>query len=144
MEQLSWIEDIPKAKYVRQTERALYEYAVLKVALENEEELEKKGLGNLFPSMIASYEDSPRGSVISNPTETWGMRRAEKSLKIKQINRAMGILSSEERQIIECKYFDNSQPSDMRVCDLLNWPERSYYRIKDRALRKIATALNII
>lgn len=144
MEQLSFIEDIPKSKYVRQTERALYEYSALKIALQNEEELEKEGLGNLFPSMVPAYEESMGGGTISNPTETWALRRAEKKLKVTQIDRALSILSSEERKMIQTKYLDQGQPSDVRASIDLEWPERTYFRVKDRALRKIATALNII
>jgi ArpU family phage transcriptional regulator len=144
MEQISFIDEMPKSKYVRQTERALYEYAVLKVALENEEELEKKGLGNLFPSMVPAYEEATRGSIISNPTETWGMRRAEKQIKIKQIDRAFSILSPDELELINVKYLSSYQPSDVRTMDELSMSQANYYRIKDRALRKVATALNII
>ena len=144
MEQLSWGEEIPKSKYVRQVERALYEYSALRVALENEEELEREGLGNLFPSLVPAYEESSRGSTISNPTESYAMKRAEKTVKVRQIKRALGILNPEERGLVQIKYLDHYQPSDLRAADELKMSQATYYRIKDRTLRKIATALNII
>lgn len=144
MEQISFIDEVPKSKYVRQTERALYEYAALKVALQNEEELEREGLGNLFPSLVPAYEESMGGGTISNPTEAWGMRRAEKKMKVRQIDRALSILASDEKEMVQVKYLNHSQPSDVRSAIELEWPERTYFRVKDRALRKIATALNII
>lgn len=137
-------DDIPKKSYVRATERVLYEYPFLLVGQENEEELEKKGLGNLFPSMVASYDDMPRGGGISKPTENWAMKRAEKSIKIMQIQRALGMLSPDERMMIEAKYFDTTQPSDLIVYEELRWNHKTYYKIKDRAIRKMAIALNII
>lgn len=144
MEQTSFIDELPKSKYVRQTERALYEYSSLKVALQNEEELEREGLGNLFPSLVPAYEESLGGGTISNPTESWGMKRAEKHIKVRQINRALSILSKDERDLIESKYLTSYQPSDVRAMDDLKISHANYYRIKDRAIRKIATALNII
>jgi len=143
LEQLTFLE-IPKLKYHRQVERILYEYPSLLAAIENEAELEKEGLGNLFPSMIASYGEGIRGSEISKPTESYAIRRAEKEVKVKQINRAFNALTTEEKNLLDKKYFDSSQPSDVRVCMENGYSERHYYRIKDRALRKVAIALNII
>lgn len=137
-------EELPKSRYVRQTERALYEYAVLKVALENEQELEREGLGNLFPNMIASYEETIRGSVISKPTENIALKRAEKQIKVTQIDRALSVLSPDESELVDEKYLNTEQPSDVRVMGKLTLSQANYYRIKDRALRKVATALNII
>jgi ArpU family phage transcriptional regulator len=144
MEQINFFEEVPKKVYVKKVERILYEYPSLKAGIENEIALEHEGLGNLFPSMIASYEEAVRGSSISNPTEKFGIKRAEKEIKIRQIDRAMDVLSHEEKKLTEAKYFDRSQPSDVQVYMSHGISERDYYRIKDRTLRKIATALNII
>lgn len=143
-EQLTFIDEVPKDQYVRKVERVLYEYPSLLAGIENEAELEKEGLGNLFPSLISSYEETIRGSEISDPTGKFGTKRAEKDLKKRQIKRALAILSPDERKLIEAKYFDTSQPTDVNVYLEQGFSERDYYRVKDRALRKIATALNII
>lgn len=139
MEQISFLEDAPKSAYVRKVERALYEYPSLLAGLENKEEME-----SLYPSLISSYNETIRGSDISKPTEKYGIIRAEKELKLRQINRALSILSPEERKLIETKYFDPSQPTDVEVYMECGFSQRNYPRIKYRALRKVATALNII
>lgn len=144
-EQLSFLEEVPKALYVRKIERILYEYPALKAGQENEAELEKAGLGNLFPSLIGQYGDEgPRGTEISNPTEKFGIKRAEKALKIRQIERALNALTHGERNLVNEKYFNPAQPSDVAVYMTLGMSSAHYYRVKDRILRKMATALNII
>ncbi|KXG42865.1 ArpU family phage packaging/lysis transcriptional regulator [Tepidibacillus decaturensis] len=145
MEQLSFLEkEIPKSLYVRKVERILYEYPALKASQENEKELEKAGLGNLFPSLISSYEDSIRGTDISNTTEKFGIKRAEKALKIMQIERALNALNHEEKRLVKEKYFNPAFPSDIRVYTSLNLGSTAYYKLKDQTIRKVATALNII
>lgn len=129
-------EDIPKSKYVRQTERSLYEYPFMLIAVE---ELEED-----LPSMIASYDDMPKGTTISNPTEAYGLRRAEKALRIAKIDRAMEHLSDHEQKLIRLKYFDTTQPSDENVYLELGWNHKTYYKLKNQAVRKMAIALNII
>lgn len=144
-EQLSVFEkEIPKQLYVRKVERILYEYPALKAGQENEHELEKIGLGNLFPTLIGSYDDMPRGTDISDPTGKYGLKRAEKSIKIRQIERALKALNHEERQVVEEKYFNAAQPKDVQVYMELGLGSTYYYQVKDQVIRKVATALNII
>lgn len=136
MEQLSWIEEITKAQYMRQTERILYEYPFMKLAVEETKDD--------LPSMIAGYDDMPKGTTLSNPTESYGIKRAEKCLKIRKIDKAMSCLSEDERDLIQKKYFDTTQPSDETVFLELRWNHKTYYKLKERAVRKMAIALNII
>lgn len=67
----------------------------------------------------------------------------QKQLK-KMIARALNILKPAELEVIKIKYFDRSKPSDIKV--LMNNPYSNtpYYRLKKSAIKKIATALNII
>lgn len=136
MEQLNWIEEIPKAQYMRQTERVLYEYPFMLLAVEETKDD--------LPSITAGYDDMPKGTTISNPTESYGIKRAEKYLKIRKIDKAMDCLSEDERELIKRKYFDTTQPSDETVFSELHWNHKIYYKLKDRAIRKVAIALNII
>lgn len=136
MEQISFIEEVPKQKYVRVVERILYSYPSYVAGLENE-------LDELFPSATSSYEESIRGSDISKPTENYGIKRAEKELRVRQMNRALDALNQDERELVERKYF-SSNPSDEQVMFDMQISNNRYYKLKDQALRKVATALNVI
>ncbi|WP_212772317.1 ArpU family phage packaging/lysis transcriptional regulator [Polycladomyces abyssicola] len=54
------------------------------------------------------------------------------------------MLNLDERFLIENRYLNQSPVDDMIVCDELGWSKRTYYRIKKRALYKLAMALNLI
>ncbi|MBN2910788.1 DUF1492 domain-containing protein [Polycladomyces sp. WAk] len=136
-----------KPSYRRQVERLLREYPVLKAAIENERQLEREGLGNLFPSCTPLYEESvSRGhsEYHQSTTELYAIIRATKMVRLQQIERALLVLNLDERYIIEKRYMDQSPADDMIVCDKLGWSKRTYYRIKRRALDKLAIALNLI
>jgi ArpU family phage transcriptional regulator len=128
----------------RKLERELYTYPALLAAAENEKELEAAGLGSLFPSMVASYSGMPSGGGISNPTEKWALMRAEKAIKINQIERGLMALTLVERDLIKNKYFDPTQPKDSEVMERVSVGYTSYYKLKEQALRKMAIALNMI
>ena len=128
----------------RKLERELYFYPALLAAQENERELETEGLGNLFPSMVASYSDMPGGGGISNPTEKWALKRAEKDVKINQIQRGLKALTYLERDLIELKYFSPEQYPDHTVLEKINLGRTNYYKVKEQALNKMAIALNMI
>ncbi|MBN2909140.1 DUF1492 domain-containing protein [Polycladomyces sp. WAk] len=135
-----------KPSYRRQVEHLLREYPVLKAAIENERQLEREGLGNLFPTCTPMYEESvSRGhSEYQSTTERYAIIRATKMVRLQQIERALLVLNLDERYLIEKRYMDQSPADDMIVCDELGWSKRTYYRIKRRALDKLAIALNLI
>lgn len=128
----------------RKLERELYSYPALLAAQENEKELEAHGLGNLFPTMVAQYSGMPSAGGVSNPTEKYALMRAEKSLKVNQIERGLKALTFVERELIIFKYFDPSQPKDYQVYEQLKASSTNYYKLKEQALRKMAIALNMI
>jgi ArpU family phage transcriptional regulator len=134
-----------KPSYRRQVERLLREYPVLKAAIENERQLEREGLGNLFPSCTPLYESVSGGySEYQSTTERYAIIRATKMVRLQQIERALLVLNLDERYLIEKRYLDQTPADDMFVCDELGWSKRTYYRIKKRALDKLAMALNLI
>lgn len=128
----------------KRLERELYTYPALLAAAENEKELEAAGMGSLFPSMVASYSGMPSGGGISNPTEKWALMRAEKGIKINQIERGIAALTLVERDLIKFKYFDPMQPRDGEVMEHIGVGYTNYYKLKEQALRKMAIALNMI
>ena len=128
----------------RKLERELYTYPALLAAAENEKELEASGLGSLFPSMVASYSGMPSGGGISNPTEKYAIMRAEKAIKINQIERGLMALTYREQDLIKFKYFDPDMPTDREVLERLNVGTTNYYKLKEQALRKMGIALNMI
>jgi len=135
-----------KPSYRRQVERLLREYPVLKAAIENERQLEREGLGNLFPSCTPLYEESVSRaySEYQSTTERYAIIRATKMVRLQKIERALAVLDLDERFLIEKRYLDQSPADDRFVCDELGWSLRTYYRIKKRALNKLAMALNLI
>jgi ArpU family phage transcriptional regulator len=138
-------EQIPKRLYVRRVERELYSYPALRVAMENEMELEKAGLSNLFPSLVPAYGEKVGSSGnISKPTEQYAIKKAEKTMKVQMIERALSALNTQERKLVEEKYFNPSQPSDTQVFTALAMGSTTYYKVKNQVIRKIAISLNII
>lgn len=135
-----------EAAYVRRVERLLYSYQAIVAGMENEQELEREGLGNLFPAMVASYGGigGGRPTDVSNPTQKFGIMRAEKSLQVRQIQRALNALTHKELELVDNKYFDPYMPSDSEVYRKMGLGPTAFYKLKTQVLRKIATALNII
>lgn len=82
--------------------------------------------------------------MVSKPTEVWAVRRAEKAMLVQRIERALAVLKEEERRFVELRYFDQVGRSDLAVYLEMGMSERTGKRLKDRVLRKLATALNII
>lgn len=135
-EQLTFWEAPKRSSFARQVEKYLRMYPALKAALESDE---------LFPAITARYgDDSPRGTDISKPTEIYAIRRAEKAQLVQRIERALDTLNERERELIELKYFSPLIRSDLAIYEKLGYSERQGRRIKDAALRKLATALNLI
>jgi ArpU family phage transcriptional regulator len=121
--------------YIKEVERILYRYPAFVAAVE---------IG-LFPTLTANYGEGGGGaSGISNPTEKYGVMRADKQLRVKQIDRALEAITYKECELIRLKYFDPSQPTDLQVYTDLEIGSTHYYKLKEQALQKIATALNII
>ncbi|SMO54648.1 ArpU family phage packaging/lysis transcriptional regulator [Melghirimyces algeriensis] len=130
-----------KPTYRKEVERVLKEYPILKVAVETEQEAEK-----VYPSCTLSYEERVNGgySEYQSSTEKFGIRRANKCLKVKRIEKALTVLDLDERFIIDERYLKLNWVTDIQVYTQLGWSERNYYRIKERALWKLAVALNIL
>jgi hypothetical protein len=68
----------------RKLERELYAYPALLAAIENAE-----SSGDMLPPLVASYSGMPGGGGISNPTEKYAVMRAEKAIRVKQIDRGL-------------------------------------------------------
>lgn len=137
----------PRDHCIQIVTQMLVEYPALRAAVQLEEELEREGLSNLYPSAVAVYgTDAPRGTTVNKPTETWGIRRAEwsaKALQVRQIERALGVLTEDERKLIEMRYLSPVIMSDHAVYRELRVSESTGKRMKRRALLKIARVLGI-
>lgn len=125
-----------KPDYRKKVERLLLDYPILKLAVDEVE----------LPSCTPMYEErtSPAYSGYHSTTEKCAIRMADKKLQIKRIDRALEVLSIDEREMVELRYFKLSYPTDEIICEQLGWSKRSYYRVKARTLRKLALALNLI
>lgn len=103
----------------------LKQYRALKVKLENLREREEAGIDNLFSPLIKS----------ANFDE----------LKAKQIHRALEhSLDSTERAIIEYRYLNSKDMSDLEIYLALGLKKGKYYIKKKEAVFQLAKALGII
>lgn len=135
-----------KPEFIRRVEKVLFDYPILKASIENERELEREGLADLFPSLTPSYEEktSPAHSEYQSHTERYGILRASRIVQVRQTERALKTLSLDEREIIQERYFDPAQHTDTFVADQLGLSRAKYHRIKQQALKKLAIALNLL
>lgn len=135
-----------KPEYMKTIEQCLYDYPILKASIENERELEKEGLSNLFPSITPVYEEraSKGYSEYQSQTEKYGILRARRIIQYRQINRAMNTLTTDERRVIEERYINPNSPTDQIAYDRLGISRSTFNRLKMQAIRKMARALNVI
>ncbi|MED1025946.1 ArpU family transcriptional regulator [Bacillus licheniformis] len=124
IEQLTFFEPVD-TKAVREIViKELKDYRAIKVQLENQKECETRGM-KAFPSL--------RDSSAFN------------ELKVKQMERALqNSLDDEERMIIEKKYLTAARVKDINIYMDLGITKNAYYRLKKRAIYRLATALGII
>lgn len=136
-EQLTFWEAPRRKDFARKVERLLMMYPALKAAVQND--------ADWLPAMTAHYgDDTPRGSMVSKPTEEWAIRRAQKAMLVKRIEAALDTLNVLERRFVELRYFSPVVRSDVAIYMELGLSERSGQRLKSWTLKKLATALNLI
>ncbi|MDP5273543.1 ArpU family phage packaging/lysis transcriptional regulator [Chengkuizengella axinellae] len=124
-----------KKEYVKIVERELYHYPSLLAAIKNTD----------IQGLTAKYNiTTSSGSNIFKPVENTVVNIAEKEVKVNQIQKALKALTDIERELIEFRYFDPKQPSDIIVMLDLGFKNTAYYKIKSKAIYKMAISLNII
>lgn len=124
-EQLSFLQPVDEREVRKAVVKELKAYKALRVAVQNKQEQEEKGIGHLFPRL--------------QQTETTNV------LKARQIDRALRYSLDEiERQIIEEKYLSPSRVKDINVYIEMGLTKDQYYERKKDAIRQIATALGMI
>ncbi|KRT94088.1 hypothetical protein CHCC14821_2781 [Bacillus paralicheniformis] len=124
IEQLTFFEPVDTRAVREIVIKELKDYRAIKVQLENQKECENRGM-KAFPSL--------RDSSTFN------------ELKVKQMERALqNSLDDEERLIIEKKYLTAARVKDINIYMDLGITKNAYYRLKKRAIYRLATALGII
>ncbi|OJT66490.1 ArpU family phage packaging/lysis transcriptional regulator [Bacillus licheniformis] len=124
IEQLTFFEPVDTRAVREIVIKELKDYRAIKVQLENQKECENCGM-KAFPSL--------RDSSAFN------------ELKVKQMERALqNSLDDEERLIIEKKYLTAARVKDINIYMDLGITKNAYYRLKKRAIYRLATALGII
>ncbi|MGK5511768.1 ArpU family phage packaging/lysis transcriptional regulator [Brevibacillus formosus] len=124
-EQLSFLEPVDEKEVRKAVVKALKEYKALRVAVQNKQERQEKGIDQLFPQLQKSESTN--------------------ELKVRQIERALQYsLDEVERQIIEEKYLSTSRVKDINVYLDIGLTKDQYYTKKKDAIRQIATALGMI
>lgn len=136
-----------KPAYRKRVEKILREYPILKKSLEIEEQLEREGLGDMFPSLTSVYGEGIGGySEYRSDTERYGILRAAKKSRIQAVERGLQALNLDERYLIEERYLNVKRHlvTDITIYEDLGWSRRQYYRVKEQALKKLATVLNLV
>jgi len=96
-----------------------------------------------------SYEPRFHGNTytVSKQTESisvWNVDAEQKMIDIvKKVDRAVDRLNRKERDIIIKRYLDNDESYDYILCNELGMSERSYRRVKARAIYKLAFMLRL-
>jgi ArpU family phage transcriptional regulator len=124
-----------KPSYRKQVERLLREYPRLKIRIK---------LAREYPSCVPNYGvERVAGGRIGSITEGYAIDWADNEIEVKRIETALGVLNLDERLLIEQRYFDPVVFSDSVIYDRLGWSKRTYYRIKQAALEKLAFVLDM-
>jgi ArpU family phage transcriptional regulator len=133
--QVGALKTAPKS-YRKQVEDVLRKYPLYKQALRF----------RLFPSLTMDYsvERVDGGeSEYQSSTEKYGIIRIEYRELVEQVEMVLSLLSDDERNLIKETYFKIDSPPIDIIYERLCISRRSYFRIKQQALIKIATMLRI-
>jgi len=86
-------------------------------------------------------------NYIGKPAEetaTWNVDAEERLKEItERVQKAVGRLGKLERQIIEKRYLEGDEVYDYNVYTELHMSERKYYRLKSKAIYKLAFMLRL-
>lgn len=105
--------------------KELKRYKALIIQMKNKKEAEENGVNDLF-------------TVISDNS-------VENRIRVNQINRAFEGLDTTERQILELRYLDPNNYTDIYIYDdLLKLKKKKYYLKKGEAIEQVARALGMI
>lgn len=140
-----------KADYYKGTEKILYNYNYLKANLEIKlKELHEIQLDDGVSGINYEGVSTCKTYKISQPVETASILNLEminsitqniKKLKskINSIEMSLSLLSDEEREIIQMKYFDSMNWP--QISNKVNMSERHAQRIKNNAINKMKVGL---
>jgi len=86
-------------------------------------------------------------NAVGKPAEetaTWNVDTEERMKEItEKVQKAVARLGRLERQIIEKRYLDDEEIYDYNVYTELHMSERKYYRLKSKAIYKLAFMLRL-
>ncbi|MEK3950275.1 ArpU family transcriptional regulator [Paenibacillus polymyxa] len=100
-------------------------------------------------SNTPSYEPRFHGNTnaISKPAEDAAVWNADKENELEQkselLDKAMRRLSHRERELLTLRYLDDEDVYDYNVCQKMHMGERTFRRVKARALYKLAFGLRL-
>lgn len=110
-----------------------------------------KQIGFIRREMKVTSAPDPRyhgpTNVVGKPAEdvsTWNVDTEERMKEItEKVTRAVNRLGKLERQIIEKRYLEDEDIYDYNVYTELHMSERKYYRLKSKAIYKLAFMLRL-
>ncbi|MBS7531840.1 hypothetical protein IC619_015310 [Hazenella sp. IB182353] len=129
-----------KPDYRKQVEAMLKAYPWVKQTIQESNE-------ELYPSCVPIYEEmfGHGEKEYASSTEKYGIKRAKKYERIKELEDALKTLNFHERMVITETYFkNNDNQTAITISEQLGLAERTYFRIKKEAILKIAGTLELI
>lgn len=139
MEQLTLLPKIDEKATKKAVERVLEKYRIYKLQVSLDR----------LPTITADYSFIPRGYTGTTSDSTADAAIAnvdyerERIQFLNQIHGAINRLSKYERKILIENYLTDNSKYDYEIYLKLNLSERTYYRIKKKALIKLAFILKI-
>ena len=129
---------------LNRAEKALYYYGDSIDRLMELRQQRKDLMGAFSTSIVVFICKS--GTKPSSQPEIWLLKVSELNTEIddirinrRKVQRAVGGLSYQEKQIIKMKYWERQTRQE--ICDILNLPFRTYHRRLNNAVDKVARNL---
>lgn len=145
-----------KQKYFRQVERLLYDYKYLDQAIENLTAELETIMPQASTSVVKLGQGSTKTPFDTSQTERWGIKRAESKLRArllkkrrhrKAIKAAREQLTDEENTFIWLKYDLEKTHRETRNAlkqITVSMSESTYFRLRQKTLKKIAKFMGVI
>lgn len=132
----------------RYVEKELYSYRTYKTAVE---ELEKDLADILHRSKQFSLDPVPSNREVKDTVSLAALRAVvienkleEKLRRIRKIEAGLKLLSPEEREIVETKYFSNLELTNEEVIIQLRLNRNRFYKLRYEIVRKFAMVFGVL
>ncbi|MNI43908.1 hypothetical protein D3C73_982550 [compost metagenome] len=123
--------------------------AVVEERLEEVRQYRQLGFIRQEARITVNYEPRYHGStfVINKPSENLAIRNVDKEAELirksELLDKAMKLLTADQREVIERSYLDDEGEYDFISCGEMGISDRTYRRIKASAIMNLAIAMRL-